>query len=226
MKISICIPIYNMENAQEFLERNLKSIYNQSFNDYEIVISDDTEDDYFKIWLNKFDLPIKYSKNLGGHGMANNSNNAINNAAGEFIKILYQDDYFYDSNSLMNIVKHFTPTYEWLVTGCTHSIDGKNTFNDHKPYYQENDNGIGSPSVLTFRREVMERFDPNFHWVLDLDLYKRLYRKYGKPKVYDQVNVVIGVGLHQKTNKLSDERKALEHQLLKQKYEYYPSFAT
>lgn len=219
MRVSICIPIYGgMDNAKEFLERNLKSIYIQSFDDYEIVISDDSDDDMLKIWLSKFDLPIKYFKNKN-HSMANNTNNAINHAEGELIKILFQDDFFYDSRSLENIVKAFTGSCWWLATGCTHTMNGINTFNDHQPYYSESENTIGSPSVIIFKNEIKERFDPNFHWVLDLDWYKQLYRKYGKPKIYDPINVVIGVGLHQKTNLLSDERKALEHKMLKLKYE-------
>lgn len=223
VKVSLVIPIYNMDNAQKFLDRNLKSIYIQSFDDYEIVISDDSDDDFLKIWLSKIDMPIRYFRNMGNKGMANNTNNAINNAQGELVKILFQDDYFYDSRSLEKLVNAFTPTCQWLVTGCTHTMDGVNLFNEHKPYYSESDNTIGSPSVVTFKREIAERFDPNFHWVLDLDLYKRLYKKYGKPKIYDQVNVVIGVGLHQKTNLLTDERKALEHKLLKLKYEQHTS---
>lgn len=217
-KVSIVVPIYNMDNAQEFLERNLKSIYIQEFDDYEIVVSDDSEDDRLKIFLSKLAMPIKYFKN-DRHSMAHNTNNAIDHATGELVKILFQDDYFYDSRSLEKIVEHFTPTYYWLATGCTHTMDGKNFFNDHKPYYSESENTIGSPSVLTFRRKSLIRFDPNFRWVLDLDLYKQLYLKYGKPKIYDAVNVVIGVGTHQETSKLSDERKAYEHKLLKLKYE-------
>lgn len=220
-RVSICVPIYNMDNALYFLERNLKSIYIQSFDDYEIIISDDSDDDQLKTWLHRLDMPIKYFKNKGNKGMANNSNNAINNASGELIKILYQDDYFYSSESLFDIIKHFTGGYKWLVTGCTHTIDGINTFNNHSPYYSETDNTIGSPSVLTFKQEVLERFDPNFHWILDLDLYKRLYREYGKPKIWDRPNVVIGLHAGQKTHLLSDERKALEHKLLKIKFERY-----
>lgn len=219
MKISVVVPIYQMDNAIEFLDRNLKSIYIQSFDDYEIVISDDSDDDMLKIWLSKIDLPIKYYKNLGNKGMANNTNNAINHATGDLIKILFQDDFFYDSRSLEKIVEHFSSQTNWLVTGCTHTMDGITFLNDHKPYYSESENTIGSPSVLTFRKKVKERFDPNFYWALDLAFYKDLYNKYGKPKIYDQVNVVIGVGLHQTTAKLSDERKELEHKLLKLKYE-------
>jgi len=210
-----------MDNAQALLERNLKSIYIQSFDDYEIVISDDSEDDMLHSWLRKFDLPIKYFKNLTGHSMAQNTNNAINNATGELVKILYQDDYFYDSNSLRDITQHFTERTKWLATGCTHTIDGVNTFNNHRPYYSDSENTIGSPSVITFRREIKERFDPNFHWVLDLDWYKQLYIKYGKPKIFDKVNVVIGIHPGQKTYLLSDERKNFEHQLLRKKYENF-----
>lgn len=70
-----------------------------------------------------------------------------------------------------------------------------------------------------FHKSVKERFDNNFDWVLDLDLYKRLYRAYGKPKIHDKVAVVIGIGLHQMTAILSDQQKQKEFKLLKVKYE-------
>ena len=151
--------------------------------------------------------------------MPNNTNNAMEQAKGDLIKILYQDDYFYDERSLWDIIKHFTHWTQWMVTPCVHTIDGVNFYNEHYPYYSESENTIGSPSILTLRREIKERFDPRFSWVLDLDLYKRLFQKYGKPKILNKVNVVIGIGNHQMTYKLSDERKSLEFQLLKEKYE-------
>ena len=211
-KFSIVVPIYNMDNAIEFLKRNLDSILTQTFNDYEIIISDDSDDDMLKIWLHKY--PVKHFKNTGRKGMANNTNHGISHATGEYIKILFQDDYFYNEESLSDIDKSFIGKQSWLVTGCTHT-DGR----PHTPFYSESENTIGSPSVLTFKKEVEERFDPEFHWVLDLDLYKRLFRTYGKPKIMDKINVVIGIGLHQTTHKLSDERKAIEFRLLKQKYD-------
>ena len=214
-KVSICIPIYNMDNAEEFLKRNLDSVMKQTFTDYEIVISDDSEDDLLKCWLD--DYPVKYFKNLGQKGMANNTNNAIEQAKGELIKILYQDDYFYDENSLQEIIRGFSKNVDWLVTGCIHEVDGRR-MNPHQPFYSENENTIGSPSVLTFRNTIRQRFDLEFYWVLDLDFYKQLFRRYGLPKILPTINVVIGLGEHQSTNKLSEQRKILEHQLLKNKY--------
>lgn len=218
--ISIVIPVYDMDNGRYFLERNLTSIAAQTFKNYEIVISDDGNlKDVIAEIVSKLKIGCVYVVNPRTPGMANNTNNAIDNTTGKLIKILFQDDYFHNTESLSEIIKHFTPTCSWLATGCTHSLDGINTFNDHRPYYSDSENTIGSPSVITFKREVKQRFDSNFQWVLDLDWYKQLYQEYGKPKIYDQPNVVIGVGLHQETNKLSDQQKAKEHQLLKLKYE-------
>jgi len=210
-KVSIVIPVHNMQNAKELLARNLMSVLFQTFRDYEIVISDDSVNDDLKKFVK--DYPVKYYRNIAKKGMAGNTNYAIGRAKGDLIKILYLDDYFYANDSLNDIVKHLTGNYNWLVTACTHTTGG-----DHYPYYSESENTIGSPSVLTFKRFVTERFDTQFSWVLDLDLYRRLFRNYGRPKILNKINVVIGIHPGQMTNILTEERKLWEHELLKQKY--------
>ncbi len=210
-KISICIPIYQMENATQLLARNLESILFQTYKDYEIIVSDDSDSDELKTFLQRY--PVKYYKNMGPKGMANNTNYAISRARGEIIKILFQDDYFYGKDSLADIIRHFTPTYYWLVTACSHDIGGQQ-INPHYPYYSDSENTIGSPSVMAFTRGMQERFDPRFSWVLDLDLYRRIRKRYGKPKIVNKINVVIGIGEHQTTFKLSEAEKLKEHQQL------------
>jgi glycosyltransferase involved in cell wall biosynthesis len=215
-KISVIVPVYQMENWMELTKRNILSILKQNYKEFEIIVSDDSDDDQLKIFVEPY--PIRYFKNPGTKGMANNSNYGIDQATGEIVKILYQDDYLFNQSSLREIAKHFTPTTQWLVTGCIHTLDGKRYLNPHEPFYSESDNTIGSPSVLAFRKYIEERFDPNFHWVLDLDLYKRLFRRYGLPKILKDVNVVIGIHQGQMTNKLTDQRKQFEHQSLKEKH--------
>ena len=212
-KVSIVCPIYNMTNAKEFLKRNLDSILLQSFKDYEIVISDDSSDDMLDIWIRQHHYPVKYFKNKV-HGMAGNTNNAIEKANGNLIKILYQDDYFYHEDSLQEIVKAFIPGTKWLVTACIHS-NGTELFNEHQPFYSKTENTIGSPSVLTFKNSVTIRFDPKLFWVLDLDFYRKCFQYYGLPKILNKVNVVIGIGEHQSTFLLSDRSKAIEEALMK-----------
>ncbi len=210
-KISVCIPIYNMSNAVDFLRRNLDSILMQTFKDYEIVVTDDSSDDMLQIWMEQHKYPVRYFKNSTGSGMARNTNYAMGQANGQLIKILYQDDYFYHEDALQHIVDNFKEEDKWLVTGCTHApIEVI-----HYPTFNRDRNTIGSPSVLTMRSGLMVAFDPKLHWILDLDLYRRLFEKFGPPKILNEVNVVIGIGTHQSTFLLSDRAKQIEEDLMK-----------
>lgn len=191
-KISICIPFHWMENWPFFLERCLRSIEAQSFKDYEVIL------------LKHSTMPVT-------------SNRAIESARGELVKILYMDDYFAHGNALQEIVDNFDPRDRWLVTGCLHD-DGTTVGGYHEPKYltelSTGVNTVGSPSVLTLRREGAEYFDTRLSWLLDCDLYSRLYDKYGPPKILNVPNVTIGLHKGQTTHVMSDEEKMKEHEYL------------
>lgn len=90
--ISIAIPYYKgMKDAEFFLERCLNSIREQTYQDYEIVVTEAGK-------------------------MAENTNAAIKQSTGDLIKILYMDDYFAHKNALKDIVENFKG--EWMITGC------------------------------------------------------------------------------------------------------------
>ena len=189
--ISIAIPVYpQMKNGDALLKRCLDSIKSQSYQDYEIVITT-------------------------SGSMAENTNKALKASKGDLIKILYQDDYLAHSEALESIVEAFKG--QWLVTGCIHD-DGLSIQRPHLPWYDPEENHIGSPSVLTMRNGLDMYFDENLGWLLDLDLYKRLYAKYGEPDTLDDINVVIGVGDHQATNTMGDQVKINEQIYLNEKY--------
>lgn len=200
-KISIALPVHDMPNGEFFLDRALESIKQQSFKDYEIVIT-------------------RRGK------MAQNTNAAIKKSKGELIKILYMDDYFAHENALQEIVDNFTPNTFWLATGCLHQKTEEGYYEDpHSPHYPEytknistGNNRIGSPSVITLRNEGHLLFDENMSWLLDCDLYKRYYDKYGKPTILNDLNVTIGIGTHQTTYALSEQEKLSEHYYLEDKY--------
>ncbi len=194
--ISIAIPVYDMENKKYFLERCLNSIKRQTYKDYEIVVTE----------------------NKGG--MAANTNEAIRQSKGDIIKILYMDDYLAHPDALRDIVLNFEG--EWLVTGCKHD-NGREIYHEHFPTYNSNIhkgvNTIGSPSVLTIKRDLNMFFDEEMMWLLDCDFYKRLHDKFGAPKILNSVNVIIGVGEHQATNWMGEERKLQEEKYINKKYE-------
>lgn len=191
-KISLCVPIHEMQNKMFFLNRLWSSIDKQSYKNFEVVMTEEGM-------------------------MAPNTNAAIKRATGDIIKILYSDDYLADEGSLQRIVEAFTGG--WLVTGCLHD-DKEHKFNPHYPTFrpEDKDNFVGSPSVLTFENKDPLLFDETMTWLLDFDLYKRLYARYGMPTILNDLNVVIGIGPHQTTHILSDEVKLQEHNYLIKKH--------
>ena len=106
--ISICIPAYNMEN---YIEKVILSILNQSFQDFEIIIVDDFSFDntkYIVRRLKSYDCRIKlinHSKNLGVY---NSRVDAILASKGKYIYLLDPDDMLINPNILKELYKYNT----------------------------------------------------------------------------------------------------------------------
>lgn len=220
--ISICIPTYEMHGeGVRLLKRSLSAMVSQTYKDFEVVITDNSDDDAIEsICKDQLfrSLSIAYYRNPH-KGMAPNTNESIRRAKGDLIKILYMDDYFAHDDAIKDIVENFTGS--WLVTACGHDDGSGSLQKIHIPSYNKNiqtKNTIGSPSVLTIRNNDPLFFDETMTWMLDCDYYKRLHDKYGKPVILDKVNVVIGLGAHQTTNHLSDNVKQQEHDYMTKKH--------
>lgn len=194
-KVSCVIPIHDMPNSAFFLKRLQDSLDRQTFRDFEVVMTKEGK-------------------------MAENTNAAIKRAKGELIKILFMDDYFAHERALQEIVDAFSGN--WLVTACGHDYGDGVWTRPHHPKWNdkilEGINTIGSPSVLTMKNEDPLLFDEKMSWLLDCELYWRMYNKYGPPKILNDINVIIGVGDHQTTHLLTDEEKLAERNYLMSKY--------
>ncbi len=209
--ISIALPIHDMERGEFFLSRCLDSIIDQNFEDFEVVITDNSDDDKLERLIRTYGMRIRYSKNPR-KGMAQNTNEAIKKSKGDLIKILYMDDYLASDNALLDIFNKFHG--HWLFTA---------TDNNPHPRYTENivtgNNHLGSPSALTILNSDPLLFDEEMTWLLDCDYYKRMYDIYGQPVIIEKVGVIIGVGDHQMTNILTNGEKEVEELYMKHKYE-------
>lgn len=190
-----------MKNGAFFLWRLMQSIMEQSFTDYEIVITQEGS------------MPV-------------NTNAGIKKARGELIKILYLDDYLANPDALQNVVDNFKETDMWLATGCLHQDASPNTLEEphspHVPHYAADiymgNNTIGSPSVITIRNHGKLLFDEHLSFLLDCDLYYRYYHTYGPPRLLDDLGVVIGLHDGQTSNTMSQKQKQAEFNYIKQKY--------
>lgn len=195
MKISVCIPIHDMENSAYFLHRLYDSLDQQTFRDFEIVMTRDGK-------------------------MAENTNSAITKAKGDIIKILYMDDFLWSKNALQHIADNFKSG--WYASGCVHTEDGNSFRSPHKPSYSQDirygNNTIGSPSVVAFENNKPLLFDEKLSFLLDCDLYARLYERYGEPLCMPDLDIAIGIHAGQTTNLMSEEEKQEEFNYLKIKY--------
>ena len=95
-KFSIIVPVYNVE---EYIDKCLKSIFNQTYKDFEVIVVDDgTEDNSMDI-VNKYDVIVVKEKNSG---LSTARNNGVKKAKGEYLLFVDSDDYL-EKDLLKNI---------------------------------------------------------------------------------------------------------------------------
>ena len=187
--LSIAIPVYEAHGkGWLYLSELLNSIKKQTFQDYEVVISDQSIDDNIKKLCDLYSdhMNIKY---VSGHSVNRtnscNANNAIANCSSDFIKIMFGDDFFIDDRALEKIKKMFDSGSRWIVNGSVHCNSIHHLFRPLVPYYNHDIhkgiNTISSPSVLAFYKKIY--FDEKLIMLMDCDIYKKLYNTYGNPTI-------------------------------------------
>jgi len=92
-KLSIVIPTYN--NAL-YLSDALKSIFHQTFKDYEIIVVDDGSTDNTRDIIKKFEERIRYIYQPNSGGASKPRNEGIKVAKGKYIAVFDADDLMVD----------------------------------------------------------------------------------------------------------------------------------
>jgi hypothetical protein len=156
--------------------------------------SGDVKDVYDK-WVDK--LNIKYYINDKGRGyISPNLNVAMKHCTGEWIKILFQDDFLYNENSLNRMYDYINSSNNliWFATEFYHSNDGVNLYNHYFPKWVDNiwtgNNTMGCPSILTIKNEDVIYFSEDIDWLMDVEYYKRMFDKYGEPNIMNEITVI------------------------------------
>jgi glycosyltransferase involved in cell wall biosynthesis len=190
-KVSICIPAYNQP---DLLQICLNSIEKQTFQDTEIIITDDSSDNQIESLIGSSILKnkIRYYRNQPALGSPKNWNHAIEMASGELCKIMHHDDFFTSENSLQEFVDFFEKNPETEFVFCATEI--KHLKEEKTFYHQINqkqfqylkanpeilfyNNLIGSPSVVLFKKAKYIPFNENLKWLVDVDWYVQFINKY------------------------------------------------
>lgn len=231
IKVSVCVPTYEYYGrGVEFLDDLFRTVSLQTLDDIEVVISDHSiendVEEYCK--LNEYNLNINYIRNNIDRGNpCSNTNVAIDSAEGEIVKVLLQDDFFYDTEALEKIYNTLINSEsKWLVSGAIHTRDDGNTFfNPMIPRWSDfmilepENNYIGSPSNVAFKKEVDLRFDSKTAMLMDVDFYYGMMLKYNHPIYYN--DILIGNRVRDTQTwkeRISEEEVIEEFKYVHQKY--------
>jgi len=124
-KISVLMPVYN---GEQFLEKSINSVLDQTFNNFEyIIINDGSIDDSLKIIESYEDSRIKiinFPKNMG---ISAALNNGLNVAKGDYIARQDQDDISHPERFMLQV--------EYLKNNDVDLVDANFIFIDENDQY-------------------------------------------------------------------------------------------
>lgn len=231
-KVSICIPSYN--NVDE-VKRLLESIYEQEYKDFEVNISDDSTNEEIAEVVRRYQQQygteaFRYIHNEKGLGHIFNWNAAVKMATGEYIKIMFSDDWFTDSRSLGKFASLLDENQEVMLAFCgSRQVmldDGvKHVTKEHtKLSYDRHaskdfidrlrkdyrnlflGNEIGTPSASIYRRgKELSLFDEQSNWASDMFLYFNLLEKSNEFAYTKEPLICVGVHENQYTETFSEK---------------------
>ena len=133
--ITVCIPAYNME---KYIEKNLISIINQSFQDFEIIIVNDASEDKTENIIQRMqtiDDRIKLITHQKKLGVYRSRIETIYNSKSEYIMLMDSDDMYLNEDLFKELYKynmnHNCDIIEFTVL---QEIEGKDRI--YNPIYQ------------------------------------------------------------------------------------------
>jgi len=171
------------------LIKSLESVLNQTYQDFEIIITDDTEDEKAKNLIEPFlnDKRIKYFVNKKYmHGPSGNKNNGLDRVNGEYFIFLDDDDIMFNNalESLLEIVEKYK--YKVVFTNCVDNVKkkftGKHYNKSEEVYFKDWICGRYEGEYLVLcKTEILE--DDRFYeecWGGENLLWWKIYKKIDK----------------------------------------------
>lgn len=228
MKISVITPTFNSEKT---IAKNVESILNQSFKNFEHIIIDNLSSDKTLEIVNELyknspsNLRIISEKD---NGISEAFNKGIKFAVGDLITILNSDDYYYSNSIFEQVTNAFNKSTYLIIHGDVLFIDPKYGSYLRKPYNLDrlSTMPLNHPTMFV-KKEVYSEiglYDINYRYSMDLEFYCRLYKHYpdlGKNLFYFDKNplVVMNAGGESWSNEIQSiyevKKAVINHRLLK-----------
>ena len=190
-KISI---ITVVKNNKDTIEKNIQSLINQTYKNYEhILIDGDSIDGTVEI-INNYKDKIKTFISEPDGGIYDAMNKGIMHSKGDIIGILNSDDYFYPE--ALNIVKNYFENEKNLdfLFGSVQKYNVQHGYHPEKIY--RTFGFYSSHSVGFFIRHSSQKkvgyYNTKYKYSADYDLFYRLIVKYNMKGKATKKNEILG----------------------------------
>jgi Glycosyltransferases, probably involved in cell wall biogenesis len=197
----ISVIITTCKREQKILHRSMQSVIKQTYTDWELIVIDDSPDDWLQrteiermvseLKKSNSDKNIVYQKNENNQGACRSRNTGLSIAKGEYIAFLDDDDEWVEQKLEKQINKFINADENLALVYC-----GSYYFDDdsgkkkrHKDIFIKEDvfsklisnNFIGGCSFPLMRTRLLKNiggFDVKMAASQDLDVWLRLCEKY------------------------------------------------
>ncbi len=194
--VSVCVPTYN---GAAFIEETLRSIVNQSYQDFELLIVDDgSTDNTLEIVQSFSDPRIQLHRNPERLGIPGNWNRCLFLAQGEFVCLFHQDDVMLPENLERKVqLLSADPTLGFVHSAVETLVDesAPSSFADWiedatedtvwggPEYFRTlllRGNRVCAPTAMARRRALLEQggFDRDLGFACDYAMWLRLCLTY------------------------------------------------
>ena len=194
--VSVCVPTYN---GADYIEESLRSILNQSYQDFELLIVDDGSTDATLDIVRSFSDPrIQLHRNPERLGIPANWNRCLDLAGGEFVCVFHQDDVMHPENLERKVqLLQDDPTVGFVHSAVEPLVDEsapnafadwiedatEDTVFDGLEYFRTlflHGNRVCAPTVLARRHALLEQggFDKDLGFACDYAMWLRLCMTY------------------------------------------------
>jgi glycosyltransferase involved in cell wall biosynthesis len=202
--LSVLLPAYRYP---EGVHRILSLLQPLPFADCELIVLDDSPDDEVEQevvrWCSATGIQVAYQRNRPALGAAANWNALLDKARGQYCLLLHHDEFPLGDNFVVNLIQELRkePDVDVIILDCV-LIDPRNRrcrrhlptwlrafVVNRFPQYLFRRNVIGPTSAMVIRRMLYPRFDERLRWLIDVDVYVRLFRVTKRLRFCPQIRV-------------------------------------
>jgi len=185
------MPTYNYAR---YLPEAIESVLSQDFSDFELLVIDDCSTDDTRAVVQKYadsDHRVVFLVNERNLGMVENWNHCLAMARGDYVRFLFGDDILSRPDALSSMAACLDSNKDISLVGSPRNlIDDESNLLKTLSYFppgavipgtevisrclcdQRNQNLIGEPSVVMFRKNQAQRgFNPLYRQLVDLEMW-------------------------------------------------------